>query len=102
MRSVRHVVEWLNTTGDKYLSSHCARDVSSLSQDGAFKWLEENKNFREEAKEIRDKVKLLLQLADTLLSGSGSGNVHGPAISHWADAVDTKYKESSNRIDHLK
>ena len=56
-------------------------------------------SFRQK-QEIRDKVKLLLQLADTLLS-SGS-NVHSQAISHWADAVDNKYKDFSNRIDQLK
>lgn len=50
--------------------------------------------------EIRDKVKLLLQLADTLLS-SGN-NVHTQAISHWADNVDLKYKDFSSRIDQLK
>lgn len=50
--------------------------------------------------EIRDKVKLLLQLADTLLS-SGN-NVHTQAISHWADNVDLKYKDFSCRIDQLK
>lgn len=50
--------------------------------------------------EVRDKVKLLLQLADTLLS-SGT-NVHTQAISHWADNVDLKYKDFSSRIDQLK
>jgi hypothetical protein len=50
--------------------------------------------------EIRDKVKLLLQLAETLLS-SGN-NVHTQAISHWSDNVDLKYKDFSCRIDQLK
>jgi hypothetical protein len=50
--------------------------------------------------EIRDKVKLLLQLADTLLS-SGN-NVHTQAIRHWSDNVDLKYKDFSCRIDQLK
>ena len=50
--------------------------------------------------EIREKVKTLLQLADTLLS-SGN-NIHAPAISHWADAVDLKYKDFNNRTDQLK
>ena len=52
------------------------------------------------AQEIREKVKALLQLADSLLS-SGA-NVHAPAISHWADAVDLKYKDFNNRTDQLK
>ena len=102
-----------------------------MPKDVALVWLEENKNFREEAKvyalcrpiiralraqrlvlnhislfslialqETRDKVKLLLQLADTLLS-SGS-NVHTQAISHWSDNVDLKYKDFSSRIEQLK
>ncbi|KAI9551891.1 hypothetical protein GHT06_022227 [Daphnia sinensis] len=100
IRSVRQVLDWLATSGESYLSLHPIRDIKSIPKEVAQEWLEDNKKFREEAKEIRDKVKLLLQLADTLLS-SGN-NVHTQAISHWADNVDLKYKDFSSRIDQLK
>ena len=45
---------------------------------------------QEKAKETREKVKLLLQLADTLVD---KGHAHAPSIKKWVEDVDATYKD---------
>jgi len=51
---------------------------------------------QEKAKETREKVKLLLQLADTLVD---KGHAHAPSIKKWVEDVDATYKDFSTRLD---
>ena len=51
---------------------------------------------QEKAKETREKVKLLLQLADTLVE---KGHAHAPSIKTWVQDVDSTYKDFSTRMD---
>lgn len=48
--SVRQVLEWLSSKGESYLSTHPVREIKLLNKDLALQWLEENKQFRDEAK----------------------------------------------------
>ncbi len=61
--------------------------------------LEEHNSFKEKAKETREKVKLLLQLADTLME---KGHAHAPSIKSWVDEVDDTYKDFSTRMDKYR
>ncbi len=54
---------------------------------------------KEKAKETREKVKLLLQLADTLVD---KGHAHAPSIKQWVEEVDATYKDFSARMDQYR
>lgn len=54
---------------------------------------------QEKAKETREKVKLLLQLADTLVE---KGHAHAPSIKTWVQDVDSTYKDFSTRMDQYR
>ncbi len=56
-------------------------------------------DFQEKAKETREKVKLLLQLADTLVD---KGHAHAPSIKQWVEEVDATYKDFSARMDQYR
>ena len=51
------------------------------------------------AKETREKVKLLLQLADTLME---KGHAHAMQIKTWVEEVDDTYKDFSTRMDKYR
>ena len=61
--------------------------------------LEEHNSFKEKARETREKVKLLLQLADTLVE---KGHAHAPNIKQWVEEVDETYKNFSSRMDKYR
>ena len=61
--------------------------------------MEEHNSFKEKAKETREKVKLLLQLADTLME---KGHAHAPSIKSWVEEVDETYKDFSTRMDKYR
>ena len=63
------------------------------------KLLEEHNSFKEKAKETREKVKLLLQLADTLME---KGHAHATSIKSWVEEVDETYKDFSTRMDKYR
>ena len=63
------------------------------------KLLAEHNAFKEKAKETRERVKLLLQLADTLVQ---TGHAHAPSIKSWVDEVDATYKDFSTRMDQYR
>ena len=58
--------------------------------------LAEHNSFKEKAKETREKVKLLLTLAETLVD---KGHVHAQSIKKWVEEVDATYKDFSTRMD---
>ena len=59
----------------------------------------EHNSFKEKARETREKVKLLLQLADTLVE---KGHAHAPNIKQWVEEVDETYKNFSTRMDKYR
>ena len=59
----------------------------------------EHNSFKEKARETREKVKLLLQLADPLVE---KGHAHAPNIKQWVEEVDETYKNFSTRMDKYR
>lgn len=49
--------------------------------------------------ETRERVKLLIQLADSLVE---KGHAHASAIKQWVAAVDNRYKGFSSRMDKYR
>lgn len=49
--------------------------------------------------ETRERVKLLIQLADSLVE---KGHLHANDIKKWVTAVDNRYKDFSNRMDSYR
>ena len=49
--------------------------------------------------ETREKVKLLLQLADSLVE---KGHAHAASIKSWVAAVDKRYKDFSSRMEKYR
>ena len=85
-----------NFSGDIYLSTHT--QVGNTPEETE-QLLEEHNSFKEKARETREKVKLLLQLADTLVE---KGHAHAPNIKQWVEEVDETYKNFSTRMDEYR
>ena len=83
-------------SGDIYLSTHT--QVGNTPEETGL-LLEEHNSFKEKARETREKVKLLLQLADTLVE---KGHAHAPNIKQWVEEVDETYKNFSTRMDEYR
>ena len=95
-RSARQSLAWIKEEGDIYLSTHTnVGKTREETQD----LLQEHNSFKEKAKETREKVKLLLQLADTLME---KGHAHAPSIKSWVEEVDETYKDFSTRMDKYR
>ncbi|XP_014663730.1 PREDICTED: kalirin-like, partial [Priapulus caudatus] len=62
-RSAKQALEWIHDTGEFYLSTHTTVGESREESEELFK---EYNDFKNTAKETKDKVKLLIQLADNL------------------------------------
>merc|ERR1719412_2358001 len=95
-RSARQSLAWIKEEGDNYLNTHT--NVGQTREETQ-KLLEEHNSFKEKAKETREKVKLLLQLADTLVE---KGHAHAPNIKQWVEEVDDTYKNFSTRMDKYR
>ena len=95
-RSARQALAWIKEEGDIYLSTHT--QVGG-SEEETQTLLQEHNSFKEKARETREKVKLLLQLADTLVE---KGHAHAPNIKQWVEEVDETYKNFSTRMDKYR
>jgi len=95
-RSARQSLAWIKEEGDIYLSTHT--QVGNTPEETE-QLLEEHNSFKEKARETREKVKLLLQLADTLVE---KGHAHAPNIKQWVEEVDETYKNFSTRMDEYR
>lgn len=93
-RSAKQAIEWIHNTGEAYLSSRT--NAIGKSREETESLLREHNEFKGTAKETRERVKLLIQLADSLVE---KGHAHASAIKQWVAAVDNRYKDFSNRMD---
>jgi hypothetical protein len=71
-RSARQSLAWIKEEGDIYLETHTKVGADKEETEAL---LAEHNSFKEKAKETREKVKLLLHLADTLVE---KGHAHAP------------------------
>ncbi|XP_076313108.1 LOW QUALITY PROTEIN: triple functional domain protein-like [Tachypleus tridentatus] len=95
-RSARQALEWIRETGESYLSTHLSLGETNEKTEAL---LTEHNEFKGNAKETREKVRLLLQLADSLVE---RGHAHASAIRAWVSAVDNRYKDFSDRMDKYR
>ena len=96
-RSARQSLAWIKEEGDNYLATH-SEVPAGADDEETRRLLQEHNTFKEKAKETRERVKLLLQLADTLVE---TGHAHAPSIKSWVDEVDVTYKDFSTRMDQV-
>ncbi|XP_018907690.2 triple functional domain protein isoform X1 [Bemisia tabaci] len=94
--SAQQAVDWIHETGDGYLSAHTS--VGSTREETE-RLLAEHNEFKATAKETRERVKLLMQLADNLVE---KGHAHAADIKQWVAAVDCRYKDFSCRMDKYR
>ena len=94
--SAKQALEWILETGELYLSTHTSLGDS---REDTERILKEHNEFKGVAKDTRERVKLLLLLADSLVE---KGHAHAPAIKDWVARVDQAYKNFSGRMDKYR
>ncbi|XP_044587517.1 kalirin isoform X2 [Cotesia glomerata] len=95
-RSAKQALEWIRETGELYLATHTNVGKNRLENE---QLLQEHNEFKGAAKETRERVKLLIQLADNLVE---KGHAHATAIKQSVAEVDQRYKDFSMRMDCYK
>ncbi|XP_078619950.1 kalirin-like isoform X2 [Branchiostoma floridae x Branchiostoma japonicum] len=95
-RSAKQALDWIHDTGEFYLSTHINVGDNREETEALLK---EHNEFKGTAKETREKVKLLLQVADSFVE---KGHSHASSIKSWVTAVDKRYKDFSSRMDKYR
>uniref|UniRef100_H3DDY1 non-specific serine/threonine protein kinase n=1 Tax=Tetraodon nigroviridis TaxID=99883 RepID=H3DDY1_TETNG len=88
----QQAVDWIQETGEVYLATHTSPGDSSEETQ---QLLTDYHHFRLSAKQTKDKVKLLIQLADNLVE---KGHVHVTELKRWVSTVDRRYRDFSLRM----
>uniref|UniRef100_A0A8D3A9Y8 non-specific serine/threonine protein kinase n=1 Tax=Scophthalmus maximus TaxID=52904 RepID=A0A8D3A9Y8_SCOMX len=91
-RSAKQALDWIQETGEVYLATHTSPgDSSEETQELLSKY----HHFRLTAKQTKEKVKLLIQLADNLVE---KGHAHVSELKRWVSTVDRRYRDFSLRM----
>ncbi|XP_029348731.1 kalirin [Echeneis naucrates] len=91
-RSAKQALDWIQETGEVYLAKHTSPgDSSEETQE----LLNDYHHFRLTAKQTKEKVKLLIQLADNLVE---KGHAHVSELKRWVSTVDRRYRDFSLRM----
>uniref|UniRef100_A0A8C5KWZ5 Kalirin, RhoGEF kinase n=1 Tax=Jaculus jaculus TaxID=51337 RepID=A0A8C5KWZ5_JACJA len=91
-RSAKQALDWVQETGEYYLSTHTSTgETTEETQE----LLKEYGEFRVPAKQTKEKVKLLIQLADSFVE---KGHIHATEIRKWVTTVDKHYRDFSLRM----
>ena len=93
-RSAKQAIEWIHDTGEAYLSSRASK-VCSNNEDREV-LLKEHNEFKGTAKETRERVKLLIQLADSLVD---KGHAHAISIKQWVATVDNRMEAYRSNLE---
>ncbi|RXN07157.1 kalirin-like isoform X1 [Labeo rohita] len=91
-RSAKQALEWIEEAGEVYLASHTSPGDSVEKTQELLKEYEE---FRVPAKQTKEKVKMLIQLADNFVE---KGHTHVTELKKWVTAVDKRYRDFSLRM----
>ncbi|KAM3608101.1 uncharacterized protein V6R79_019102 [Siganus canaliculatus] len=91
-RSAKQALDWIQETGEVYLATHTSPGDSSEETQ---QLLSEYHHFRLSAKQTKEKVKLLIQLADNLVE---KGHAHVSELKRWVSTVDRRYRDFSVRM----
>ncbi|KAI8761241.1 triple functional domain protein, partial [Biomphalaria glabrata] len=95
-QSAKQALEWIHDYGEAYLASHTNLGSDKNETEALLK---EHFEFRNRAKETKENVKLLLQLADDFVT---KGNIHATSIMEWCSMVDKRYKLFSSRMEKYR
>ncbi|KAK2576355.1 hypothetical protein KPH14_005709 [Odynerus spinipes] len=95
-RSAKQAIEWIRETGELYLATHTNVGKNRVENE---QLLQEHNEFKGAAKETRERVKLLIQLADNLVE---KGHAHATVIKQSVAEVDQRYKDFSMRMNCYK
>uniref|UniRef100_A0A8C7DLT6 non-specific serine/threonine protein kinase n=1 Tax=Oncorhynchus kisutch TaxID=8019 RepID=A0A8C7DLT6_ONCKI len=95
-RSAKQALEWIHDTGEFYLSTHTSTG-SSIHHTQEL--LKEHEDFHITARQTKERVKLLIQLADGFCD---KGHSHAVEIKKWVTAVDKRYRDFSLRMDKYR
>ncbi|XP_075870077.1 kalirin isoform X2 [Nelusetta ayraudi] len=91
-RSAKQALDWIQDTGEVYLATHTSPGDSSEETQ---QLLTNCHHFRLSAKQTKEKVKLLIQLADNLVE---KGHAHVSELKRWVSTVDRRYRDFSLRV----
>ncbi|XP_018597091.2 kalirin-like isoform X2 [Scleropages formosus] len=95
-RSAKQALDWIQETGEYYLSTHTSPgETIERTQE----LLKEYEDFRVLAKQTKEKVKLLIQLADSFVE---KGHVHVTELKKWVTVVDKRYRDFSLRMGRYR
>ncbi|XP_052456553.1 kalirin isoform X1 [Carassius gibelio] len=95
-RHAKQAIDWLQETGEYFLSTHTSPgDASDKTQE----LLKEYEDFRVSAKQTQEKVKLLIQLAGSLVE---KGHLHVTELKRWVSTVDRRYRDFSMRMGQYR
>nr|XP_020733670.1 triple functional domain protein [Odocoileus virginianus texanus] len=92
-RSAKQALEWIHDSGEFYLSTHTSTG-SSIQHTQEL--LKEHEEFQITAKQTKERVKLLIQLADGFCE---KGHAHAAEIKKCVTAVDKRYRDFSLRME---
>ncbi|XP_029657628.1 kalirin isoform X4 [Octopus sinensis] len=95
-QSAKQALDWIHDSGEAYLSTHTSVGETREETESL---LREYYEFRGRAKETKENVSLLLQLADGFVS---KGTFHASSIMAWCAAVDKRYKDFSSRMEKYR
>uniref|UniRef100_A0A673ME52 non-specific serine/threonine protein kinase n=1 Tax=Sinocyclocheilus rhinocerous TaxID=307959 RepID=A0A673ME52_9TELE len=95
-RSAKQALEWIHDTGEFYLSTHTSTG-STIHHTQEL--LKEHEEFQITAKQTKERVKLLIQLADGFCE---KGHAHASEIQKWVASVDKRYRDFSVRMDKYR
>ncbi|KAK6165753.1 hypothetical protein SNE40_022615 [Patella caerulea] len=95
-QSAKQALEWIHDYGEAYLATHTSVGTSQQETEVLLK---EHYDFRNRAKETKENVKLLLQLADGFVA---KGNIHAKNIMTWCAAVDKRHKDFLSRMEKYR
>ncbi|NXM38344.1 TRIO protein, partial [Gymnorhina tibicen] len=89
-------LEWIHDNGEFYLSTHTSTG-SSIQHTQEL--LKEHEEFQITAKQTKERVKLLIQLADGFCE---KGHAHATEIKKCVTAVDKRYRDFSLRMEKYR
>ncbi|CAG9857602.1 unnamed protein product [Phyllotreta striolata] len=96
-RSAGQAIEWIREKGESYLTTKASKVGDNVDETTCL--LREHNEFKVTVKETKERVKLLIQLADSLVE---QGHAHASDIKQWVAAVDNRYKDFSCRMESYR
>ncbi|XP_012819809.1 triple functional domain protein isoform X3 [Xenopus tropicalis] len=95
-RSAKQALEWIQDNGEFYISTHTSTG-STIQHTQEL--LKEHEEFQITAKQTKERVKLLIQLADGFCE---KGHAHAAEIKKCVTAVDKRYRDFSLRMEKYR